>query len=168
MKLKIPVSIGIAPTKTLAKLANRYAKKHPETGGVFDLCKDEPRKEYLQTVDVSDIWGIGFQYSKLLKKYSINTVWDLSQAPMTFSYKKVGIFLFGIMPERDSSPNLFGQFYQGSQSQILMKTFDQINQRMGRDTLRFASSGISNEWQMCREYLTNKFTTSWQELLEVA
>jgi DNA polymerase V len=45
-----------------------------------------------------------------------------------------------------------------------METLDKINQRMGQNTLRFGSSGITNEWQMRREYLTNRFTTNWGEL----
>jgi DNA polymerase V len=55
----IPVSIGIGPTRTLAKIANRFAKKDPRYGGVVDLAGAENRAEFLAAVDVSEVWGIG-------------------------------------------------------------------------------------------------------------
>jgi DNA polymerase V len=73
----IPVSIGIAPTKTLAKIANKLAKKNPMCGGVFDIT-DHPRQDdFLKSVNVVDIWGIGIQYARLLHKHGIFTALDL-------------------------------------------------------------------------------------------
>lgn len=284
----IPVSIGVAPTKTLAKLANKYAKKHPEEEGVYDLLEEKKRRDYLRKVLISDIWGIGYQHTKVLNRQGIVTAWELSEAPIHwlrknlsvvglrtawelrgfpclsitenreakkgicssrsfgkpvkalgelqealssytaiageklrfdhsvasiigvflgtnpfkqepqysnyystgltyptadsrilievalkafqkifrtgFSYKKVGVFLFGISPEKATSENLFGHCYDGSKSQALMTAMDRVNLHMGQGTLRFASSGINTKWQMRREYLTNRFTTNWQEL----
>jgi DNA polymerase V len=62
----IPVSIGIGPTKVLAKIANHIAKKHPEYGGVVDLSGAEADR-YLKDFDVADVWGIGPQSAKFLK-----------------------------------------------------------------------------------------------------
>lgn len=62
----IPVSIGIGPTKVLAKVASHIAKKHPEYGGVVDLSGEDADK-YLKDFDVADLWGIGSQYAKFLK-----------------------------------------------------------------------------------------------------
>jgi DNA polymerase V len=62
----IPVSIGIGPTKVLAKIASHIAKKHPEHGGVVDLSGAD-RDRYLKDFDVADVWGIGPRYSKFLK-----------------------------------------------------------------------------------------------------
>jgi DNA polymerase V len=55
----IPVSVGIAETKTLAKIANRIAKRTPDTGGVFDLLVCPDRDALLDRVAVEDVWGIG-------------------------------------------------------------------------------------------------------------
>jgi DNA polymerase V len=55
----IPVSIGIGPTRTLAKIANRFAKKDPRYGGVVDLAGAGDRAEFLAAVDVGEVWGIG-------------------------------------------------------------------------------------------------------------
>lgn len=62
----IPVSIGIAPTKVLAKIANSIAKKNPQAGGVIDLSGADADK-YLKDFDVADIWGIGRRYTQFLK-----------------------------------------------------------------------------------------------------
>lgn len=75
----IPVSIGIGPTKTLAKIANRLAKKLPDTGGVFNLFEHD-RDAMLQKVEVGDIWGIGRQWAKWLKEQGISTALDLKRA----------------------------------------------------------------------------------------
>ncbi len=73
----IPVSVGIAPSKTLAKVANKIAKK---SGGVHLLADPESIRQALEKLPVKDIWGIGGQYSKFLKSYGILTALDLTRA----------------------------------------------------------------------------------------
>lgn len=73
----IPVSIGIAPTKTLAKVANKLAKRDPTSGGVIALPDHATQTEALRTFAVGDIWGIGHRYAKMLKKHEIHTALDL-------------------------------------------------------------------------------------------
>jgi len=63
----IPVSIGIGPTKVLAKVATRIAKRQPATGGVVDLSEESVRERYLKEFDVADVWGIGPRSSAILK-----------------------------------------------------------------------------------------------------
>src|SRR5688572_11262153 len=74
----IPVSIGIAPTKTLAKMANRYAKKKYKDVGVFYAADNKLINEMLAFTDVEDIWGIGRQYAILLRNNGINTAKDVA------------------------------------------------------------------------------------------
>jgi DNA polymerase V len=62
----IPVSVGLGPTKVLSKVANKIAKSRPEYGGVVDLTGEDV-DSYLKDFDVSDLWGIGPQYSEFLK-----------------------------------------------------------------------------------------------------
>ncbi len=76
----IPVSIGIAPTKTLAKLANHIAKKEAEYQGVFELDTPEKIQSVLRQMPVSEIWGVGPQYRKLLEKNNFNSCWDFLNA----------------------------------------------------------------------------------------
>ena len=75
----IPVSIGIAPTKTLAKLANAYVKRHQaETGGVLDWNKLDAGKklEILCSMGVEDVWGIGRESARKLYILRVKTVAD--------------------------------------------------------------------------------------------
>ncbi|MBT4584346.1 MAG: Y-family DNA polymerase [Phycisphaerae bacterium] len=73
----IPISIGIGKTKTLAKLANHYAKKTPEIGGVAQIPKNA--NEMLRAVEVGAIWGIGRQWSKKFRNIGVHTAFDLVQ-----------------------------------------------------------------------------------------
>lgn len=77
----IPVSIGIAPTKTLAKLASERAKKDVELDGVLSLVdvSDRERRHQLQAVDVKDVWGIGWRMAPKMRAEGIMNAWELSQ-----------------------------------------------------------------------------------------
>ncbi|MBT5147610.1 MAG: hypothetical protein HOM41_03545, partial [Flavobacteriales bacterium] len=69
----IPVSIGLAPTKTLAKVATRIAKKMPEMNGVFTLNSSCDVERALHRCKIEDVWGIGNRSSSKLKSYGITT-----------------------------------------------------------------------------------------------
>lgn len=70
----IPVSLGIASTKTLAKLASHHAKKHPETKGVFRWGEEDIL--LMHHLPVNEIWGIGRRYTKMLEANGKHTVYD--------------------------------------------------------------------------------------------
>ena len=76
----LPVSIGIAPTRVLAKIATRVAKKYPAYGGIFDLSRSRKVEELLASVDVADIWGVGRKGALKLKCEGIRTARDLRDA----------------------------------------------------------------------------------------
>ncbi len=76
----ITVCVGIAPTKTLAKLANHAAKKYPATQGVVDLTNPERQRRLLALVPVVDVWGVGRRLSKRLNALGITTALDLANA----------------------------------------------------------------------------------------
>jgi DNA polymerase V len=75
----IPISIGLAPTKTLAKIANRLTKTKSEA--VCFLQNDRQISQALQETQVGDIWGIGKQYAGLLNQHGILTALDFTKAP---------------------------------------------------------------------------------------
>jgi DNA polymerase V len=89
--LGLPVSIGIAETKTLAKIANRIAKKSIKSGGVLDLTASPYQDRALEITDVGDVWGIGRSYSRLLKDYGIHNALQLRDADDAFIKKRMGI-----------------------------------------------------------------------------
>lgn len=87
----IPVSVGMAETKTLAKIANRIAKRNPATGGVCDLLACPDREALLEGVAVEDVWGIGPNYARLLNQHGLTTALQLRQADDQWIRKHLGI-----------------------------------------------------------------------------
>ena len=75
----IPVSIGIAPTKTLAKLANKVAKDDPRFDGVVILSEPRVIKHFLRSMPVEKIWGIGKRLTARLENIGVKTAHDLTQ-----------------------------------------------------------------------------------------
>lgn len=78
----IPTCIGIAGTKTLAKLANATAKKQPAFDGVADLRDDRLRREIMEAFSASDVWGIGRATAAKLGALGITTAAELAAMPM--------------------------------------------------------------------------------------
>jgi DNA polymerase V len=88
----IRVSIGVGPTKTLAKLANRLAKKNKiATNCVMVLSTKSEIEEALRRTAIADLWGIGRRYGKQLReRWGIYDGWQLSQVSETFATKYLG------------------------------------------------------------------------------
>jgi DNA polymerase V len=88
----IKVSIGAAPTKVLAKLANRLSKKNKEkTGCVIVLDTEEKIADALEKTPVADIWGVGYQYAKKLKEqWFIDDALQLSKMSEEFARMHLG------------------------------------------------------------------------------
>ena len=87
--IKIPVSIGIGQTKTLAKLANKIGKDRSD--GIFNIIDDFQNKDILKAYGVHDIWGIGFQYTKMLHRYNVKTIYDFINLDDSWVKKKMTI-----------------------------------------------------------------------------
>ncbi|TGK12815.1 Y-family DNA polymerase [Leptospira stimsonii] len=75
----IPVSVGMGPTRTLAKLANHIAKKRKEYNGIFIIKNEREREETLRMVSIGDVWGVGPSYRKKLERVGIETAYDFSR-----------------------------------------------------------------------------------------
>jgi DNA polymerase V len=87
----IPVSVGIGPTKTLAKVANYLAKHSEKADGVLDLYDSPHMEEALKATPVVKVWGIGYRSAKKLKKVGIENALQLSQADSRWIKKKFGV-----------------------------------------------------------------------------
>jgi len=85
------VSLGIAPTKTLAKVASKFAKKYKAYNGVCVIDSDEKREKALKLLEIGDVWGIGRRYTKKLQYYSINTAWDFTQRSKSWVRHTMGV-----------------------------------------------------------------------------
>ena len=87
----IPVSIGIGPTKTLAKLANGFAKKQARCRGVFDLSASPAPDRVLRWTEVGDVWGIGPRHAKRLRKLGVNNAHDFRSLRRDWVKKKMTV-----------------------------------------------------------------------------
>ena len=286
----LPTCVGIAPTKTLCKLANRIAKKRTSEG-VYVL---EPTDRILTEIPVTDIWGVAKGYERRLAKAGIKTAQELQQASEVWmkqefgvvgerllkemrgipcydlelpishrknmmvsrsfrrdvykleeleeaisvyatrlaeklrhfkqttgyvtvflsanpfrnlrkdekryfsqgatlpfatsntnelisfcipiikylyqkgtNYKKVGILASALKPENSLQTHLFLNHEQLIRNKTLMKQIDQINQKMGRNTVFIASCGTNNGWSRKEQWRSPRYTTRWEELLGV-
>jgi len=97
----LPVCAGIAATKTLAKLANHIAKKHPRFNGVCDLNALNPaeQEEWFTRIPVGEIWGIGRKLTPRLAAIGIHTVQDLRQANPAMLRSRFGVVMEQIVLE---------------------------------------------------------------------
>ena len=88
----IPVSIGFAPTKALAKVANRISKKFDnKTGGVYVINSKEKKDKALKWLKIEDVWGIGFKHAARLKSYKINKAYDFTMLPDDWVRKQMSV-----------------------------------------------------------------------------
>ena len=88
----VPVSIGFAPTKALAKVANRISKKFDaKTGGVYAIDSEKKREKALKWLKIEDVWGIGFKHAKRLKSYKIDRAYDFINLPDDWVRKQMSV-----------------------------------------------------------------------------
>ncbi len=288
---RIPISIGIAPTKTLAKVANWLAKKRPDSNGVVMLTNSNAIQEALAQFDASELWGVGRRYAAFLKKNGIVTALDFSRCPdvwvqkhftinglrlvyelrgqvcryvepepairksvcvapsfgdligdlrtlrealsnhiaraseklrrqrlvagaMTvflhtnrfravqgqyansrsvtlpvatnvvpelshyayqsldsiykpgYAYQKIGIIFSDLRPDSHQTPDIF----EGELDPRLLRllpTLEQVNKKLGRDTVRFAVQGFKHSWKMKQRWLSKCYTTRWKDIIIV-
>lgn len=107
----IPVSVGIAPTKTLAKLANHIAKKPnsyalspPQYKGVFSLSDATQHEAIMRKIPVSEVWGIGKAHQKRLEMYGITNVWALRNASESWIRQEMGVVGVRLVKELKGFP----------------------------------------------------------------
>lgn len=87
----IPVSIGIAPTKTLAKIASKLCKEYPKLNGCCVMTRKEDIEKVLKRFPINDVWGIGKRYAKMLAQYGVQTAWDFTQLSPEFVRSKMTV-----------------------------------------------------------------------------
>lgn len=285
----VPVSIGIAPSKTLCKVAVEHAKKIPELAGGLSLIEPDPRPQYLAKTPINDVWGVGWRLTPKLKSLGIHTALELSQLhpryaqqlmgirgrqmvaelngtsclPLQYahkaqqmvmrgrqfgedtselgaveaaitnltaraayhirrdnqlarqatvllrtnrnkpgyrriattvqlatptadtgllcsqlvravqanfnthlSYHKADVLLYDLIPASALQPDLFRQTdtAEASRSQRRMEVFDNLNDRYGNGTIRYAAADLSQTWRPRRRLASPRYTSSWDEL----
>ncbi|MEY4522473.1 MAG: UmuC protein [Bacteroidota bacterium] len=103
----VPISVGIAPTKALAKVANRIAKKYPkETKGTYIIDTEEKRLKALKWLAVEDIWGIGRKHAARLRLQGVKTALDFTQLSDAWVQKSMSIVGLRLKRDLEGKPTL--------------------------------------------------------------
>ena len=87
----IPVSIGVAPTKTLAKIASHFAKTHKGYRGVCMMDTDAKRHKALELTPIDDVWGIGRRLAPKMVSWGVQTALDFTQRPKEWVQSRLGV-----------------------------------------------------------------------------
>lgn len=87
----IPVSLGVAPTKTLAKLANMFAKKYPAYQRLCLIDNEEKRIKALKLTSINDVWGIGRRLAKKLNAHGVVTAYDFTMLSQSWVRKEMTV-----------------------------------------------------------------------------
>ena len=121
----LPVCVGIAPTKTLAKLANRWAKGNPEFDGVchWGLVPEENRRSLLRRLAVSDVWGVGARNARRLGAIGIDSAWDLAAADPVAIRKRFSVVLMRTVLELQGTPCITGRESTGTEQVLYSRSF---------------------------------------------
>ncbi|KOC89562.1 translesion error-prone DNA polymerase V subunit UmuC [Winslowiella iniecta] len=115
----LTVGVGIAQTKTLAKLANHAAKKWKKTGGVLDLSDRERQRKLMSIVPVEDVWGVGRRISKTLNLMGIETALQLAECTPWFIRKNFNVVLERTVRELNGEPCLALEEVMPTKQQIV-------------------------------------------------
>lgn len=115
----LTVGVGIAQTKTLAKLANHAAKKWTKTGGVLDLSNVDRQRKLMALVPVEDVWGVGRRISKKLNSMGIMTAKDLSEQDTNTIRKHFNVVLERTVRELRGEPCLQLEEFTPTKQQIV-------------------------------------------------
>ncbi|MFZ4834944.1 translesion error-prone DNA polymerase V subunit UmuC [Rouxiella sp. Mn2063] len=120
----LAVGVGIAPTKTLAKLANLAAKTWKATGGVLDLSSSERQRKLMHLIPVGEVWGVGRRISKQLNMLGIKTALQLADSPSTLIRKHFSVVLERTVRElRGESCLAFEESLPSKQQIICSRSF---------------------------------------------
>lgn len=115
----LTVGVGIAQTKTLAKLANYAAKKWTQTGGVVDLSNVERQRKLMALVPVEEVWGVGRRISKKLNAMGIITAKDLSEQSTYIIRKHLNVVMERTVRELRGEPCLELEEFAPTKQQIV-------------------------------------------------
>ncbi len=121
----IPISVGIAPTKSLAKIANKIAKKFAlQTQSVYAITDDDKRNKALKWTKVEDIWGVGRQHAKRLSAINVNNALAFAQLDKDWVQKNMSIVGLRLHQDLNGIPTLDLEEAQPKQNIATTRSFD--------------------------------------------
>jgi len=121
----IPVSIGVAKTKSLSKVANKIAKKYEnETKGVYVISSEERRIKALKWTKVENVWGIGRSISKQLKFQNINNAYDFTLLPDELVRNKFSVVVLRLKQDLSGNSTIGFEVVRDKKSIATTRTFE--------------------------------------------
>lgn len=153
----LTVGVGIAPTKTLAKLANYAAKRWASTGGVVDLSGRERQRKLLEKVPVEEVWGVGRRITKKLNAMGITTALELAEASSWVIRKHFNVVMERTARELRGEPCLDLEEFTPTKQQIIcsrsfghrITQYEEMHQAICTYAER-AAEKLRGEHQYCR------------------
>lgn len=164
----MPISVGIAPTKALAKAANRIAKKFPDRSkGVHVIDTEELRVKALKWLKVDDVWGIGRRNARKLHAYGVHTAYDFTLLPESWVLKNMTVVGLRLQKDLKGIPTIEMEVPEKKQSIATTRSFDrdyrgfdEMRERISTFTAISAEKLRAQE-SMCRRVVvfieTNRF-----------
>ncbi len=121
----IPVSIGIAPTKTLAKIASKLCKQYPKLNDCCYMHRKQDIEKVLRQFPVWDVWGVGYRWAQMLEKHGVRTAWDFTQLPQEWVRRKMHVVGLRMWNELRGEACIGFEQYPADKKQIATtRTFD--------------------------------------------
>jgi DNA polymerase V len=162
----LPVGVGIAQTKTLAKLANHAAKTWKATGGVVDLSNVERQRKLMALLPVGEVWGVGRRISKKLETMGIKTILQLADTDIRFIRKHFNVVLERTVRELRGEPCLEIEEFAPTKQEIVcsrsfgerITDYEDMHQAICSYASR-AAEKLRGEHQFCR-YISTFVKTS--------
>lgn len=168
----IPVSIGIAPTKTLAKIASKLCKQYPKLNGCCFMHREQDIEKVLRKFPIEDVWGVGRRWSKLLKGMGVATAWDFTQLPPEWVKKRMSIVGLRMWKELRGEPCIGFEEIPVAKKQIAttrsfdhdITDFKQVHQRIAQYAASCAEK-LRSQQSVCGEILVFILTNRHKENL---
>ena len=140
----IPISVGMAPTKALSKLANRIAKKYPtHTNGVYIIDNEDKRIKALKWLKIEDVWGIGRQHSKRLKNMGVTTAHDFTLLDDSFVRKNFSVVGLRLKMDLQGIPTLDLEEVQAKKNIATTRSFETNYTELSQLNERVATFAVS-------------------------
>ncbi len=189
----IPVSVGIAPTKTLAKIASKLCKRYPKLRGGCYMHRPQDIEKVLKNFPAEDVWGIGRRMMRKLEAMGVKTAWDYASLPETTvrmlfhlpGYRTWKVLKgipcialedmieprkticvsrsFSLVQEQGFSHSLFSDMAALEKESKLSESIDSIHKAFGRGAVLLGSQG-NGEIKMSREHQSPHYTTLWSDI----
>jgi len=154
---RLTVGVGIAPTKTLAKLANHAAKQWSQTGGVVDLSNETRQRRLMELMPIDEVWGVGRRIGKKLESMGIHKVIQLADTDIRFIRKHFNVVLERTVRELRGEPCLELEEFAPLKQEIVcsrsfgekISDYEEMRQAICSYAAR-AAEKLRGEHQYCR------------------